>query len=56
MTWVGWRCTKCGHEMRKNVRFCPKCAYTVYAPIQAEERPDWVKQPEDSGPTGGDAA
>ena len=28
--------------MRTNQRFCPQCGYTVYDPIQAEERPDWA--------------
>jgi hypothetical protein len=28
--------------MRKNQRCCPQCGYTVFDPIQAEERPDWV--------------
>jgi predicted amidophosphoribosyltransferase len=42
MSWVGWRCTRCGHEMRNNPRFCPRCAHTVYKPIHDHERPDWV--------------
>ena len=43
MSWVGWRCQNCRHEFKKNQRFCPQCGYTVYDPIQAEERPDWAE-------------
>jgi predicted nucleic acid-binding Zn-ribbon protein len=49
MAWVGWRCTKCNYEMKDNLRLCPKCGYTVYEPIQEEERPDWVKDGEEGG-------
>ncbi len=41
MTWVGWRCLGCGHEMPPGgggPRWCPKCQYTVYEPIQGSER------------------
>jgi len=40
--WAGWRCQRCRHEMRHNQRCCPSCGYTVFDPIQAEERPDWA--------------
>jgi ribosomal protein L37E len=40
--WVGWRCIRCGHEMRHNLRCCTQCGYTKHEPIKAYERPDWA--------------
>ncbi len=42
MSWVGWRCMACRHEMQLNQRWCPGCAYTVFEPIHDHERPEWV--------------
>jgi hypothetical protein len=42
VSWVGWRCTRCGQEMRSNPRYCTRCAYTVYEPIHDHERPEWA--------------
>lgn len=50
MSWVGWRCTRCRHEMRNNPRFCPVCTYTVYEPVHDHERPEW--RPEGGSPDG----